>query len=408
MTLDVQARTGERAAPPVSGGRRILAPDLARGAMLLLIALANATGVFLASTPGVDPTPHGPERVWNVFLFLFVHARALPLFALMFGYGLVQFARHQDEAGRPPGKVRALLLRRNAWLFAFGLAHGVLLYSGDVLGAYGLIGIAFTVLLLRRGDRVHRLAPGYLILAALYVLGLAALVLHGLAAGSGGGAGVPTSDFPSVTEPSYGASLAARVGEWPATVLSMLPMILFIWIGAWAARRRLLDEPAKHRRLLRRGATVGLTVAVLGGLPMGLLAGGFLHADADTAGYAKMLYETAGFFGGIGYGCLFGLLALRVSSWSAASRRQLPVTALAALGRRSLSGYLVQSVAWLVLASPYALALGDRLGSPTFVAAGSALLVWLGTLVGAYLMHRRARRGPAEILLRRLAYGRRG
>ncbi|MEU5567872.1 DUF418 domain-containing protein [Micromonospora musae] len=407
MTVDVQARTEERAAPPVSGGRRILAPDLARGAMLLLIALANATGVFLASTPGVDTTPHGPERVWNVFLFLFVHARALPLFALMFGYGLVQFARHQDEAGRPPGKVRALLLRRNAWLFAFGLAHGVLLYSGDVLGAYGLIGIAFTVLLLRRGDRVHRLAPGYLILAALYVLGLAALVLHGLATGSGGAAGVPTSDFPSVTEPSYGASLGARVGEWPATVLSMLPMILFIWIGAWAARRRLLDEPARHRRLLRRGATVGLTVAVLGGLPMGLLAGGFLHVDADTAGYAKMLYETAGFFGGIGYGCLFGLLALRVSSWSATSRRQLPVTALAALGRRSLSGYLVQSVAWLVLASPYALALGDRLGSPTFVAAGSALLVWLGTLVGAYLMHRRARRGPAEILLRRLAYGRR-
>ncbi|MEV4811900.1 DUF418 domain-containing protein [Micromonospora avicenniae] len=121
----------------------------------------------------------------------------------------------------------------------------------------------------------------------------------------------------------------------------------------------------------------------------------------------KMLYETAGFFGGIGYGCLFGLLALRVSTWSPTSRRQLPVTALAALGRRSLSGYLVQSVAWLVLAPPYALALGDRLDSPTFVAAGCALLVWLGTLAGAYLMHRRGRRGPAEVLLRRLAYGRR-
>ncbi|MEU8301889.1 DUF418 domain-containing protein [Micromonospora sp. NPDC048909] len=407
MTVDMQARAEERAGAPISGGKRILAPDLARGAMLLLIALANAAGVFLASTPGVDPTPHGPERIWNVFLFLFVHARALPLFAMMFGYGLVQFARRQDEAGRPPGAVRALLLRRNAWLFVFGLAHGVLLYSGDVLGAYGLIGIAFTLLLLRRGDRVHRLAPGYLILGALYLLVLGALVVRGLAAGAGPAAGVPTSDFPSVTAASYPASLEARVTEWPATVLTMLPMILFIWIGAWAARRRLLDDPARHRRLLRRGAAIGLTVAVLGGLPMALLAGGFLHVDAATGGHAKLLYESAGLFGGIGYASLFGLLALRVSTWPAGARRHLPITALAALGRRSLSGYLVQSVAWLVLASPFALALGDRLGSPTFVAAGCAVLVWLATLAGAYLLHRRARRGPAEVLLRRLAYGRR-
>ncbi|RKN57265.1 DUF418 domain-containing protein [Micromonospora costi] len=407
MTIDVTAPAGQGAVTPVSGGRRILAPDLARGAMLLLIALANATGVFLASTPGVDPTPHGLERVWNVLLFLFVHARALPLFAMLVGYGLVQFARHQDDAGRPPRTVRALLVRRNAWLFAFGLAHGVLLYSGDVLGAYGLIGIAFTLVLLRRGDRIHRLAPAYLVLAAGYLLVLGALVLHGLATGTDGTAGVPTSDFPSVAADSYGASLAARMTEWPTTVLTMLPMVLWIWIGAWAARRRLLDDPARHRTLLRRAALVGLTVAVLGGLPMGLLAGGFLHVDADTVGYVKMLYESAGLFGGIGYAALFGLLALRVSTWPAGSRRHLPVAALAALGRRSLSGYLVQSVAWLVLASPFALALGDRLGSPTFVAAGSAVLVWLGTLAGAYLMHVRSRRGPAEVLLRRLAYGRR-
>lgn len=407
MTIDVTTPAGPGAVAPVSGGRRILAPDLARGAMLLLIALANAAGVFLASVPGVDPTPHGLERLWNVLLVLFVHARALPLFAMMVGYGLVQFARHQDEAGRPPRTVRTLLLRRNAWLFLFGLAHGLLLYSGDVLGAYGLIGIVFTLVLLRRGDRVHRLAPAYLLLAAAFVLVLGALVVRGLAGGTGDPVGVPTGDFPSVTETSYLASLAARGAEWPATVLTMLPMILWIWIGAWAARRRLLDEPATHRRLLRRAALVGLTVAVLGGLPMGLLAGGFLHVDADTAGYVKLLYESAGLFGGIGYAALFGLLALRVSAWPAGSRRHLPITALAALGRRSLSGYLVQSVAWLVLASPFALALGDRLGSPLFVAAGCAVLVWLGTLVGAYLMHVRGRRGPAEVLLRRLAYGRR-
>jgi hypothetical protein len=43
--------------------------------------------------------------------------------------------------------------------------------------------------------------------------------------------------------------------------------------------------------------------------------------------------------------------------------------------------------------------------SPTFTAVGTAVVVWLITVVGAYLMQRRSYRGPAEMLLRRLTYG---
>ncbi|HEY3478814.1 MAG TPA: hypothetical protein VGL02_07930 [Streptomyces sp.] len=113
---------------PVRAGERALAPDLARGAMLLIIALANGANVFFATAPGIDKTPHGFDRFYNVFLFLFVHARGIPLFAIMFGYGLVQFARRQQTAGASPAAVRRVLVRRNGWLFAFGAVHGVLLF----------------------------------------------------------------------------------------------------------------------------------------------------------------------------------------------------------------------------------------------------------------------------------------
>lgn len=405
MTVEAHAQPTRSARGPVHDTERALAPDLARGAMLLLIALANAAGVFLASTPGIDPTPQGLERPYNVFLFLFVHARALPLFALMFGYGLVQLSRRQAAAGTPPGAVRALLVRRNAWLLVFGLVHGVLLYSGDVLGAYGLVGIVFTLVLLQRGDRIYRIAAWYAGFAALYVLVLAVVAVLGITGGSGPRQGVPTSPFASVTAASYPESVLARLTEWPATVLTMLPFILFVWMGAWAARRRILEEPARHRRLLRWGAAVGLGTAVLGGLPMGLLGGGYLQVDAATGATIKLMYEGAGLFGGIGYLSLFGLLALALSR-RVTPRANVVVGAVTALGQRSLSGYLFQSVAWLVLASPFLLALGERLGSPTFAAAGSAVVVWLVTLVGAYLMQRHSYRGPAELLLRRLAYGR--
>jgi uncharacterized membrane protein YeiB len=392
---------------PVRPGERALAPDLARGAMLLIIALANSASVFFATGPGLDKTPHGAEGGYTVFLFLFVHSRGIPLFAIMFGYALVQLARRQEAAGSTPAAVRRVLVRRNAWLFVFGLVHGILLFAGDILGAYGLVGIVFTLVLLRRGDRLYRVPLWYLGFAACAVVVLAVVVVTGLATGNPGLSAAPTQDSPSMAAGSFGAAVADRLTEWPGTVLSMLPFILFVWVGAWAARRRVLEEPAKHLRGLRLGAVLGLGVAVLGGLPMGLLGGGFLTVDPAIGPAIKLLYEGSGFFGGIGYLCLFGLLAHRLSRTMAAPRDNLVVGAVAALGQRSLSGYLFQTVAWLVLASPFLLALGDGRGSTTFIAAGCGLGVWLLTVVGAYLMHRRSYRGPAEILLRRLTYGRR-
>lgn len=389
---------------PVRAGERALAPDLARGAMLLIIALANSANVFFATAPGIDKTPHGFDRFYNVFLFLFVHARGIPLFAIMFGYGLVQFARRQQTAGASPAAVRRVLVRRNGWLFAFGAVHGVLLFSGDILGAYGLVGIGFSLVLLQRGDRFYRVPLWYLGFAAVAVAVLAVVVVTGLASGPTGPSVIPTSDSPSMAADSFTAAVVARLTEWPMTVLSMLPFVLFVWVGAWAARRRILEEPQNHRRLLRWGAAAGITVAVAGGLPMGLLAGGFLEVGAETGPAVKLLYEASGFFGGIGYLCLFGLLALALTK---SPRRNVIVGALAALGQRSLSGYLFQTLAWTLLASPFLLSLGTGSGSPTVTAAIAGATVWLITVTGAYLMQRRAYRGPAETLLRRLTYGRR-
>jgi uncharacterized protein len=384
---------------PVRPTERALAPDLARGAMLLFIALANSAGYFLASAPGVETDPQGFERFYNFFMVEFIHARAFPLFAIMFGYGLVQLARRQAEAGATPGQVRRVLLRRNAWLFVFGIAHGVLLYSGDFLGAYGLIGIAFTLLLLQRTDRVHRIAPWYLAVGGVYVLVLAALLAFGFQTGD---APIPVTPFPSVESATYVASVGERLAEWPMHTATLLPMILMVWVGAWAGRRRFLEEPERHLPLLRWTAFGGVAVAVAAGMPMALLTGGFTHVDEGTAAAMKMLYEVSGFFGGVGYAALFGLLA------HALTRRPkgVVVTAVSALGQRSLSGYLFQSVAWLFLATPFLLGMDERVGSPLLVSQACALAVWALTVVAAYLAHRRGYRGPAETLLRRLTYGR--
>ncbi|MEU7752844.1 DUF418 domain-containing protein [Micromonospora sp. NPDC049171] len=395
MGTDTASRTSRG---PVLRTERALAPDLARGAMLLIIALANVAGVVFAGEPGLDATPEGVDRGLNLLLFDLVHARGYPVFAVMFGYGLVQLARRQDASGATPQQVRSVLLRRNLWLVVFGFVHAALLYYGDFLGAYGIVGIAMTLLLLRRGDRVHWIALVLWALAAVEVLVLGVVVVITILGGSGGSAPLPSTHVDSLAATDYVAAMLDRLGEWPTHTLTVLPFVMIAWLGMWAARRRVLEEPARHRALLTWTAILGLGMAIVGGLPAALLSAGWLHVDESTAGLTLLLHGASGMFAGPGYVAVFGLIALR------ATRSGPVVGALSALGQRSLSGYLMQSVAWLVLLAPFMLALGDRFGSPTVTGLVIAVAVWLATVLIARQLDRRGRPGPAEFVLRRLAY----
>lgn len=390
---------------PVQRDERTLAPDLARGAMLLFIALANSAGFFMPFGPDFDTTPHGVERGWNFFMNVFIHARTFPMFAVMFGYGLVQLTRRQDAASGNPLMTRNVLLRRNGWLIVFGFLHAALLYYGDFLGGYGIVGILITLLLLRRDARVHAIALWYQGLALLCTIVLVVLVVLGLANNTHGTATLPGDRISSLSSPDYLSSVMARLSEWSVHTLTLVGFILIVWLGVWAARHRILEEPARHVGKLVVGTTIGLGVAIVGGVPMGLFSAGYLHPDEQTLQLITLLHQASGMFGGMGLVSLFGLLSLALTKRSVAPRSNPFVGAIAALGQRSLSGYLFQSLSWVLLASPYTLALGSRTSSPTFVAAGCSVAVWLISVAASALMQRHSYRGPAEMLLRRLTYG---
>ncbi|MBV9880378.1 MAG: DUF418 domain-containing protein [Gemmatirosa sp.] len=385
---------------PVRPAERRLAPDLTRGAMLLFIALANAPGL----APGGPATAAAArvERVANVLLTLFVQAHTYPVFAIMIGYGLEQIARRQRAAGATDAEVRAVLLRRSGWLIAFGAVHAALLYFADFLGAYGIIGVAATLWLVGR-DRAQRVVLWLWAVSIVELIVLAALVIVGLARG-GALAALPGGVPASTLAPDYVASIGARLREWPMHTLTVVPEIFIVSLGMWTARRGLLDDLAAHRPLLRRIAVVALGVAVAGAVPLALVHAGAVHADARTVTYISLLHKVSGMFGGPGYVALCGLAALRVEQGASALARRV-ATLLAALGERSLSGYLFQSLAWVTLLPPYALSLASRFGSPLLTALAVAALTWATSVLGAAWLRRAGRSGPAEALLRRLVYG---
>jgi uncharacterized protein len=403
--VGVTVDRGSSKCGPVQSRERGLAPDLTRGAMLLFIAVANAAGVVFGGS-GFEPDPLGLDRVLNLVMFTAVHARAYPVFAVMFGYGIVQFARRQEAAGAAPETVRTLLRRRNLSLVAFGAAHGVLLYYGDFLGAYGLVGLFASLVLLHRGDRVHRAVLGIWALSTLYVVKLALRVAASLTDMSGPHVGVPTTEVLSLVAPSYGVALVARLTEWPLHTATVLPCITIVWLGMWAARHRLLEDARLHHRLLVRVAAAGLGIAFAGGLPLALTSAAVIRADSTAAALIFELHQASGVFGGPGYVALFALIASGLSD-APSLRASRAARSVAALGRRSLSAYLFQSVVWVLLLAPYTCALGERFGSPMITGMGVALFVWIASLIGADVFDRRSHPGPAETVLRRLTYGRR-
>ena len=75
----------------------------------------------------------------------------------------------------------------------------------------------------------------------------------------------------------------------------------------------------------------------------------------------------------------------------------------AALGKRSMSGYVGQSILFFCLVHPFTLNFGHDLGA--FGQAALAFAVWLATLIGACVLEVFDLRGPFEAVHRRLSYG---
>jgi uncharacterized protein len=202
------------------------------------------------------------------------------------------------------------------------------------------------------------------------------------------------------------AAAGTRLGTWLFVTLGG-GMLSFgghavMLLGFWAARRRLLEEPGNHLGMLRWTAAVGLAIGWLGGLPAALAHVGVLEvppAAVSEAGALRLIADGTGLAGGLGYVALVGLIAHRLSE---RARRHPAVVAVAAVGKRSLSCYLAHSLIFAPLLAAWGLGLGARLGSATM--AAFAVGVWLVTVVGASAMDRAGWRGPAEVLLRRLAY----
>ena len=397
---------------PVAADGRMHVLDVLRGFALFGILQANVlvfSGLFfVAMVEETNPSPL--DRVVHFVIEALVHGKFYSLFSLLFGIGFYVFLSRAETRG---GATRPLFRRRLWLLLAAGFLHATLLWSGDILMLYALVGFALVPFF---GLPSRTLLAWVMGLLAIPVIAYALMWGMGMADPLGPPPADlvnptlgPTGGFNPITFMIAGfrggyvdvlqANLVGLFGRWvdllitlrPAKVLGMF--VLGLWIGQQGVARD-LDA---HAALLRRAAAWGLGL----GLPLNV-AGAWLAADAapylpgSALGMAEVLTAAVGVpLLALGYAAGIALLM----------RSDRAVRALmnfAPVGRMALTNYLMQSVICMFVFYGIGLGLYGQVG--TAAASGIALIVFALQVPLSQWWLGRYQYGPAEWAWRRMTY----
>jgi uncharacterized protein len=367
--------------------------DALRGFALLGILLVNIHSFAWGGTNPAGYLLDDATAVDRALYFLtasFVNLKFMPLFALLFGVGFSLLLGKLATLTTTP---HAVFRRRMAFLFAFGLLHGVFFYYGDITHMYALAGLV----LLLYDDR----GPAGLRRAAALWWGGAVAITVVLTWGLAGHVPGPDElaadleeNFAVLTREGYLAQLPVRLILFVDIVLANvvgLPLAVALMLTGMLAHRAgwLADRNAAAWRTARN---VGFVV----GLPSALAYGTLLYLEADAYGLGAYSVLAS----------VPGVLSVTLAfAYAALFVRHAPpalVAWLAPAGRMPLTNYLLQSIAMGALLSGWGLALAPRFGYAETALLAVAVFAAQVLLSRAWL--RRWKQGPLERLWREFTY----
>ncbi|TCC04854.1 DUF418 family protein [Kosakonia quasisacchari] len=365
--------------------------DFIRGIAILGILLLNITAFGLPKAAYLNPAWYGDITVsdaWTwALLDLFAQVKFLSLFALLFGAGLQMLL--------PRGK--RWIQSRLTLLVLLGFIHALFFWDGDILLAYGLVGL-IAWRMVRDAQNVKTMFNTGVV---LYLIGIAVLLLLGGISG----AQPNRSWLPDAANVQYETwwRVSGGIGEAISNRADMLSNALlslgaqYGWqlagmmlIGAALMRSGWLKGQFSLRHYRRTGVLLiglGLLInipAIIAQWQLGwsyrwcaffLQAPRELGAPLQAVGYAALVW---GFWPQI---CGFKL-----------------VNAIACVGRMALTNYLLQTLICITLFNRFGLFMQfDRLQLLAFVPA-----VWAVNILFSLFWLRRFRQGPMEWLWRQL------
>ncbi|MEO8658823.1 MAG: DUF418 domain-containing protein [Bryobacteraceae bacterium] len=356
---------------PVGEHERYRVLDVLRGLALFGVLLVNLLGAFRISLfeqiVGARVESGWVNPLIEQATAVLVEFKAFAIFSFLFGVG----AAIQSERAATRGMaVRPFLARRFAILFAFGLAHIVFIWNGDILALYGICGLLLVPLIKARTWLLGAIGVGLIVIPYVAPLPIPWPSMEAMRAQAAdatrvyaqGGVG---EIFLFRCREAWGFMMPLWLGSLPRTA-----GLMALGVAAW--RAGILRGPERHRTFL--------LCVLVAGIGIGLT---LKSSEPLAAGYVAAI--------------LLWLKPARVAGLAALGQ------CLAALGQMALTNYLMQSVVLSFVFYGFGLGLFGKLDS---VQGLGIVIVLYGAQVAFSLYWlKRFRFGPCEWLWRSLTYG---
>jgi uncharacterized protein len=387
---------------PASGEERLDVVDALRGFALFGILLANIlywSGWGMVTDAQRIAWGGAAGDLWQYrFHHLLVDGKFYTIFSFLFGAG---FALQLERLLRRGHDGLRIYRRRVLVLLAIGTVHSVLIWDGDILMLYALLGLLLP--LFHRWTRRALVWAGLVLVFVVPFAGMALFEAFGwkpqdwfyaqsFAAAEAFGADTAPDKvlewmqsthwrdrlawIASGTQYSFGI----RIETW------RIPKVLGIMLIGMAAGRGLAAGTLlADRALLKRVLAAGLLVGLPASLAYALVRGNGQQSWPSLIGTVPLAFA---------YASAFALAWPRASRW---------LGVFAAPGRMALTNYLVQSVVGVVLFYGTGFGLVGRLPILGFYAYAVVLFA-LQAWFSRWWLARHAQ-GPMEALWRRWTYG---
>jgi uncharacterized protein len=390
-------QSGEGNVKPVLCQERIETIDILRGVAILGILIVNMS---------LFSQPEGlPAGATDRLIYFLAQEKFKALFSFLFGLGLAVQLMRAEERG---AQFLPLYARRLGVLFLIGIVHFLLVWDGDILHDYALLG--FVLVLFRFSSPRTLVASAAVLLAIpLLLFGLTTAyaitgqvnpqVKQWIAYENGTEDDGAVADFSDTySHGSYGEMVAIRASELPRDMSpdtdDAFVLALFL-LGLYAGRRRIFHDIPANLPFIRRVQRWGLIIGVTGNAAFAV--GGSFYPSPTSV------------MQNVGRLCLVvaapALMLFYASSLVLLTQREIwrrRLAPLAAVGRTALSNYLLQSLICTMIFYGYGLALFGKVGpSLGLLLTVTIFLIqiplsvwWLG----------RFQFGPVEWLWRSLTY----
>jgi len=399
---------------PVARQERIAAMDVLRGLAVLGIFLINMP-LYVAPSAGFFDWEKNAlwsgtaDRLATLFIYIFAQGKFYTLFSFLFGLGFgVQMLR---AAERHSPNFLATYRRRLFVLLAIGVLHFTLIWWGDVLHVYALLG--FLLILFRtRADKTLLIWVACLTFIP-FVLAIGGTTYERLtdkvtaeekqkkrderkkSADERIATDIKTKSSGRIVD-ILALRLRRDARQLGGEVAWSTELFTSFLLGLWVSRRRILQEPQLYRPLLTKLAFVALPLALV--IAAADLIYGYLHPAEPSPLWRSHLRLTREFIArpAMAFGYAAVLLLIGIQNW---------MSPFAAVGRMALTNYLLHSLVFTTVANSYGFGLYGQI-HPIHGLALCFAFYALQLPFSVWWLRNHAY-GPAEWLWRGLTYGKR-